>query len=152
MTRVLFFSYSLLKNWTKPSGFRQSGSARKTLRFKDQHVAHGFLPPLLHGSWEEARLRLRMQGCVHAFIQQAKTWICSCMHSIYTILLGCFYFLLHYKARISDQKQKNLVISCHKQDRERSMAINCTVHKKFKCINKSAAEQTTGNDKAERNY
>jgi len=88
---------------------------------------------------------------MHSFSKK-KMCICSCIHSIYTFLLGCFYFLLHYKTRISDQKQKNLVISCQKQDRERSIAINCTVHKKFQRINESAAEQTTGNDKAERNY
>lgn len=105
-----------------------------------------------HWRREEARCGVRMQGFVHAFIHQAQTYICSCIQPIYTILLGYFYFLLHYKARISDQKQRNLVISCQKQDGDRSTAINCTVHKKFQHINESTAEQTTGNDKAEHNY
>lgn len=81
-----------------------------------------------------------------------KPQICSCTHSIYSILLGCFYFLLHYKPRISDQKQRNSVLICHSQDRERSRGINRGVHKKFQRIRGSAAEQTPGNDKAEHNY
>lgn len=63
-----------------------------------------------------------------------------------------FFFLLHYKPGISDQKQRNSVLICHNQDRERSQAINRRVHKKFQRTQESTAEQTLGNDKAEHNY
>jgi len=41
-----FFVDRSLKSLASPSSFRQSGSAKQELRFKDQRVAGGFLPPL----------------------------------------------------------------------------------------------------------
>lgn len=92
-----FFVDGPLKSSTSWSRYRQSWSANKGLTFQNVHRAHGFL---LHcsrcRSLCSTGIGITGWGWKNVSMHSSseKKHICSCIHTVYTILLLCFCFFI----------------------------------------------------------